>query len=306
MAKPWESVLTLSIIHFMAYPECMGGEGPISETLTKLAMDEFFGGAEITRIKDPQERAKVRSIATQSGLKLGFGAQPILLSQKLSLNDLDAAGRKAAVNTILAAIDEAAEMGCARLAVLAGPDPGDADRAKALDLLADSIGALCRHGREQGVAITLETFDRDIDKKSLIGPSDLAAQFAARVRENYPDFGLMYDLSHMPLLNEKAGEVLPLLKPYLVHMHVGNCVKIPGAAGYGDLHPRFGYPNSENDVPELVEFLATLFEIGYLNPAAKGPKPWVGIEVKPMLEETSDLILAQTKRTWRQAWAQLP
>ncbi|MBM3190606.1 MAG: sugar phosphate isomerase/epimerase [Chloroflexi bacterium] len=306
MAKPWESALTLSIIHFMAYPECMGGSGSIAETLTKLAMDEFFGGAEITWIKDPQERARVRSIAAQSGLKLGFGAQPILLSQKLSLNDLDPAGRKRAVDAILAAVDEAAEMGCARLAVLSGPDPGDAERARAVDLLVESIGALCRRGQDRGVGITLETFDRDIDKKSLIGPSDLAAQFAARVREDYPGFGLMYDLSHMPLLNEKAGEALPLLKDYLVHMHVGNCVKVPGAPGYGDLHPRFGYPKSENDVPELVEFLAMLFQIGYLNEHAAGPKPWLGIEVKPMPEETSDLVLAQTKRTWRQAWAQLP
>ena len=305
MAKPWESVLTLSVIHFMAYPECMGGTGPIAETLTKLALDPFFGGAEITWIKDPAVREEVRGIAKGSGLQLGFGAQPILLSQKLSLNDLDPAGRQAAVNAILAAIDEAAEMGCARLAVLAGPDPGSASRAKGIDLLVDSIGTLCRRGQDVGVDIALETFDREVDKKSLVGPSDLAAVFAARVRADHPSFGLMYDLSHMPLLDESASQALHTLKDHLVHMHVGNCVKIPGAPGYGDLHPRFGYPKGENDVPELTEFLGTLFEIGYLNAAAKGPKPWVGIEVKPMPGETSDLMLAQTKRTWRQAWAQL-
>ncbi len=42
----------------------------------------FSAGVEITWIKDPAERARVRDIAAQSGLKLGFGAQPILLSQK--------------------------------------------------------------------------------------------------------------------------------------------------------------------------------------------------------------------------------
>ncbi|MFH1084169.1 MAG: TIM barrel protein [Chloroflexota bacterium] len=306
MGRAWESVLTLSIVHFMIYPEVMGGSGPVAETLTKLAVDDFLGGVEITAIKDAQERAKVRAISAQSGLKLGFGAQPVLLMGKLSLNDLDAAGRQRAVAAIKACMDEAAEMGCQRLAVLTGPDPGDAQRERALDYLADSVKTLCAHGRERGVGLTIETFDRDVDKKSLLGPSDLSAQFARRIRADYPEFGLMYDLSHMPLLNETALGALTTLKDYLVHIHVGNCVKIPGKPGYGDLHPRFGYPNSENDVPELTEFLGTLFKIGYLSAeGAPGARPWVGIEVKPQGDETSELVLAHTRRTWREAWARL-
>ena len=91
---------------------------------------------------------------------------------------------------------------------------------------------------------------------------------------------------------------------FQVHFHLNTQVN-PGKAGYGDEHPRFGYPNSENDVPELREFLATLFDIGYLKPNSAGDPPWVGIEVKPVGEERSDLVLAHTKRSWRRAWAQL-
>lgn len=305
MKRSWESVLTLSVVHFMLYPQTMGGEGPVVESMEKLAADDFLGGVEITQIKDPQTRAAVRSIAAQSGLKLGFGAQPALLMTGYSLNDLDDAGRARAVNAIKTCIDQAAEMGCARLAFLTGPDPGDAQRDRALDLLADSVKALCAHGADQGIALTLETFDRDIDKKSILGPSDLSAAFAKRIREDYPSFGLMYDLSHMPLLYEKAREALPLLAPYLVHMHVGNAVMIPGKPAYGDLHPRFGYPNSENDTPELIEFLQTLFEIGYLSDTPQEGKPWVGIEVRPQAGESSEMIWAHTKRTWRAAWAAL-
>ena len=305
MVRSWESLLTLSVVHFMAYPECMKGSGPIAETLTRLALDEFFGGVEITWIKDPAERERVRHIVGQSGLQLGYGAQPILLSQKLSLNDLDADGRQEAVSAIKASIDEASEMGCERVAVLSGPDPGEDNRERAVDLLVDSMRTLCRYGQDKGIALTLETFDRDVDKKSLIGPSALAAQFAARVRADSASFGLMYDLSHMPLLGETAKQALTTLKDYLVHIHVGNCVKVPGRQGYGDQHPRFGFPGSENDVPELVEFLDTLFHIGYLGAPSAGKRPWVGIEVKPQSGESSDLILAQTRRTWRQAWANL-
>ena len=305
MKRSWESILTLSVVHFMLFPETMGGEGPVVESMEKLAMDDFLGGVEITVIKDPQARAAVRSIATQSGLKLGFGAQPVLLMSGLSLNDLDDTGRKKAVAAIQGALDQAAEMGCARLAFLTGPDPGDAQRDRALDLLADSVKALCAYGADKGIALTLETFDRDIDKKSILGPSDLSAAFAKRIREDYPSFGLMYDLSHMPLLHETALEALSMLQPYLVHMHVGNAVMIPGKPAYGDLHPRFGYPNSENDTPELIEFLQALFTIGYLKDAPPETKPWVGIEVRPQAGETSDMIWAHTKRTWRAAWSAL-
>jgi sugar phosphate isomerase/epimerase len=304
MNYSWESVLTLSVVHFMIFPSTITGEGDIATSIEKLALDPFFGAAEITWIKDPKQREKVRSIAVQSGLKLGYGAQPRLLLPKLSLNDLDGAGRKKAVESILEGIDEAAEMGCSRLAVLTGPDPGDAERERALDYLADSFATLCKAGDDKGIGITLETFDREVDKKSLIGPSDLAAEFAARIREDYSSFGLMYDLSHMPLLNETALEALTTLKDYLVHMHVGNCVKVPGRDAYGDMHPRFGYPGGENDVPELAEFLSALFEIGYLQKGGVGDKPWVGIEVKPQGDETSELVIAQTQRAWRKAWWQ--
>ena len=50
-----------------------------------------------------------------------------------------------------------------------------------------------------------------------------------------------------------------------MHIHVGNAVVEPNVPGYGDLHPRFGWPGGRNDVPELVEFIRALFKIGYLH-----------------------------------------
>jgi sugar phosphate isomerase/epimerase len=208
------------------------------------------------------------------------------------------------VEALKGGIDQAAELGCNRMAFLTGPDPGDADRERALDALADSLFTLCAYGQDKGVALTLETFDRDVDKKALIGPSAMAAPFAARIRERYPDFGLLYDLSHLPLLHESVEGALQTLKDYLVHIHVGNGVATPGKPGYGDLHPRFGFPNSANDVPELKAFLKGLFDIGYLG-KGREPKPWVGFEVKPQPGESGDLIMANSKRAWRQAWADL-
>jgi sugar phosphate isomerase/epimerase len=128
---------------------------------------------------------------------------------------------------------------------------------------------------------------------------------AAAVKEDFPDFGLMYDLSHQPLLDEEALPALTLLKDHLVHVHVGNCVKDPAHPAYGDQHPRFGLPGGENDVPELVDFLRALFEIGYLKGAVEGPLPIVGFEVKPLPGEASETVIASAKRVWREAWARV-
>jgi sugar phosphate isomerase/epimerase len=151
--------------------------------------------------------------------------------------------------------------------------------------------------------LTLETFDRDIDKKALIGPSPLAAEFCQLIRQDYPDFGLLYDLSHQPLLHETSNEALLQLKDHLVHIHVGNCVLDPTLPGYGDLHPRFGWPGGVNDVPQLTEFIRGLFQAGYLSDRRQD-RPWVGFEVKPQSSaEPSALVIANAKRVWQEAWA---
>lgn len=305
MDKHWNNFCTLSIVHFMAFPDCLHGEGPIVETVSKIAEDPFFTGIEIGWIKDPQVRAATRAVLETSHIKVGYGAQSSLLTQGLNLNSLDEAERQKAIDQMKRNIDEAAEMGAKRVAFLSGKDPGDADRPAALELLIKSVKELCGYAQDKGLALTCETFDREIDKKALIGPSELAVEFAAVVREDYPDFGLMYDLSHQPLLFEEAEPALTLLKDYLVHAHVGNCVVDPDTPGYGDLHPRFGWPGGCNDVDELVEFLRALFKIGYLA-EGKAERPWIGFEVKPQTaEETSEQVIAGTKRVWQEAWSRV-
>lgn len=303
MDKHWDKFCTMSIVHFMAFPKAITGEGPIAASVSQIAEDAFFGGIEITWIKDAKERQATRDVIEAAHIKVGYGAQPAVLMGKLNPNSLDQAERKAAVDGLKARVDEAAEVGAKRLAFLSGKDPGDEDRAAALKALIQSTKELCAYGRTKGIGITCETFDRTIDKKALIGPSEFAGEYAAAVRGEYPDFGLMYDLSHQPLLFEESEKALSLLKPYLVHIHVGNCVREVGRPGYGDLHPRFGWPGGCNDVDELAAFIRGLFKVGYLGDG-KAERPWVGFEVKPQSERETPLqLIAGTKRVWQEAWA---
>ena len=303
MDKQWSNYCTMSIVHFMAYPETIRGEGPILETVTRIAEDPFFGAIEVGWIKDPAVRKQVKRIVDTAHIQVGHGAQSALLLQKLNLNSLDDAERMKAVKQLQSSVDEAAEMGAQRVAFLSGVDPGDAERPRALEVLANSVKQVAGYARDKGIALTLETFDRTIDKKCLIGPSPVAAEFCKTIREDHPDFGLMYDLSHMPLLYETPDAALTVLKEHLVHIHVGNSVLRPETPGYGDQHPRFGWPGGVNDTPQVTEFIRGLFRAGYLKENSP-TRPWIGFEVKPQsAEEPSALVIASAKRVWQEAWS---
>jgi sugar phosphate isomerase/epimerase len=302
----WNAHCGLSLVHFLAFPECQSGDGPIWETIERVLLDDFFSGIEITRVNDPATRKAVAQLVEQTHAWVDFGAQPIILSQKLNLNSFDPSERRKAVSALEPYIEQAAELGARRFVLLSGPDPGISKRNDALDLLRVSLRELCEFARTHRISVALETFDREIDKKALVGPVHDAAKLGKEMQEDFKDFGLLYDMGHMVLLGEKPLEALRLLKDYVVHVHVGNCVKVPGRTSYGDSHPRFGFPGGENDIAELVEFQSALFQTGYLlEKPVVGKKPMVGFEVKPQAGESSNAILANVKRSWRAAWNDL-
>jgi sugar phosphate isomerase/epimerase len=303
MSKHWDAFCGLSLVHFLAFPECQGGEGPIAESIENIASDPFFSAIEVSRINDPKLRVRIGQMISQSRMGVDFAAHPMILGERLNLNSLDLKERNKAVAILTTYFNQAAELGARRFVILSGPDPGEGERAEAIKTLVESLQRLCQRAAEYKLAIVLETFDRRVDKKALIGPADIAASVAASLKQDFPDFGLLYDMGHMVLLDENPMEAMTLLKEHLVHVHVGNAVKVPGRTGYGDLHPRFGFPGGENDVPQLVEFLEALFQIGYLRPIQIAEaRANVGFEIRPQPGETSATILANIKRTWMQAW----
>jgi len=296
--------MKVGLIHFMAYPQVMKGEGPILETLQKIAEDDFFTAVEVSWIKDAKVREKAKKLLEVSHLTVAYGAQPRLLVKKLNLNSFDEAERKEAVDEVKAGVDEAYEIGAKGLGFLSGKDPGEEKREKALDLLISSTKEICKYAQSKGnLMIALEVFDQEIDKKCLIGSADLAKRYAAEVRKEFDNFGLLVDLSHLPLLGETPVQAIIPVKDYLVHAHMGNCIlKDKEHPGYGDQHPRFGIKGGENDVKELTEYLKVLLDIGFLNP--QNP-PIVSFEIKPLADESSEVVIANAKRVLREAWARV-
>jgi sugar phosphate isomerase/epimerase len=307
----WSNRMDFGVVHPLIYLACRGGEGPILETLPAIVNDSDFGAIEIAPIKNPEVRQKAKALLAQSQLQVVYlPILPVLL-EKLEPGSADVDQRSAAVSRLKTLIDEAIDLGCV-LAMVQGPlDPGPDQRQATTDRLVKDLQELCDYAaarsRQRLLYLTFENFDRDVEKKRLIGPTVEAVQMARCI--DRPNFGLTIDLSHLPLLNETPAQALQTAAPYLIHAHIGNCViDHPESPLYGDFHPRFGHPLGRNDLPEVVEYLRQLDEVQYWTRARErlGATPILSMELRTIPgEESSEAVLANGKRTFMRAWAQV-
>lgn len=307
MKQSLHDYMRVGIVHFMAYPFAMSGEGPIADSVAKIVCDEFFESIEVTHVDVLDEHERVKNLLTTSGVRVGFGAQPFILRGKLDLNSPDPEKRQQAIDVLKGAVDQAYAFGARKFGFLSGPRPqAKEQQEKALELLAESITEIGRYAQSKGdLMLSLETFDDSTDKRALIGSNRLAVELAQEVRKSVPSFGLMIDLSHLPMQTETIHEALHVSADYINHAHIGTCViNDPTDPAFGDKHPYFGHPKGECKVPEVREFLRGLLENGYLVEDA-ADRNIVAFEVQPLGEQTSEAVIADAKRTLREAWRTL-
>lgn len=119
MNESMHKYMKVGLIHFMAYP-VMNGEGPIEETLKKIACDDYFDAVEIAWIKDEKVKQRVKKILETSKLTVAYGASPRLLTTGLNINDVNEEGRLKALTSLKEGIDEAYEMGAVGYQYLSG------------------------------------------------------------------------------------------------------------------------------------------------------------------------------------------
>ncbi len=304
MKEPIQEYAKIGLVHFMLWKDCIKGGGDPSSVNTILD-DPYFGAVEVSWINDAGQRKAVAEAIRRSGKAVAFGAQPVLLTQKLDINHLEESERKKAVDAVTGVIPQAYELGARGFGLLSGKVVPEPDRSRAMEQLVKSLveigGELGKHG---DIPLVMETFDQlDYGKNCLIGPNKDAAVIAKEVRQSIPTFGLMIDLSHLPLQGETPGEAWDAAGAYVVHAHMGNCVmNNPDHPMNGDEHPPFCIAEGENCVEELTEYLKVLRDTGYLN---KERKPFLSFEVSVFDDWTPEQVIKQSKETLDAAWAQV-
>jgi sugar phosphate isomerase/epimerase len=305
--NPWQDKCDFGVVHPLIFLACRAGEGPVLETLQAIVDDDAFGAVEICPPKDPAVRAEARDLLSAAQLQVVY--LPILpqLIEDYPVASTDPVARRAALDKTKILLDQAIDFGAPLAMVISPRDPGPGERAAATARLAEDLRSLCDYADARSTRrrlhITLENFDREVEKKRLIGPTVEAAALADAV--DRPNFGLTIDLSHLPLLDESPGHALRAAGRHLIHAHIGNCVRdYPDSPIYGDFHPRFGHPEGRNDLPEVIEFIGQLNAVGYWAQARArlGGAPILSMEIRTS-DESSAVALANGKRTFMRAWS---
>ena len=303
MRDPIQRYFQVGLVSGMMYAPMLK-EGPAAwgKLVRAIAVDDYFDVVELNPLPNDEVRQEVAALVSQGHMKLVQNAHGRLLGAGLNPNDVNEEGRKAAEAALMAGVDEAASLGSATMGMLSGAWSVET-REECFRQLVKTVVNVCRYAQTKGILVELEVFDHDIAKRSLLGPAPLAARFAAEVRTQCPNFGLMVDLSHFPMTYETSEQVISVLRPYITHFHFGNTVCTdPTAVAYGDEHPRFGFPNSSNDTAEVLDFLRVLKKYGFF--CAENPYI-LTFEVKPWANEDIDVIIANSKRVLNRAWAML-
>lgn len=312
MRDSWRRYFQTGVIQFMMFTDSPGNDARTIESAKQVFSDDFFGALAVGRMSDEAMKA-VKKMADDAHAVVPVSAAPFMLGNKLNLANVDEEGRKAAVEALKKSVDDAIFYESPIVEFLDGGKsyPGPEKEAQAVDQLVKSLNELCRYAASKSQSdapmwVQLETFDRSVEKMSLIGPSELAVDVARRVRAENPNFGLTIDMGHLPLLDEGYKQSLKAVAEYVTHVHIGNCIKHDHSHPfYGDSHPAFGMPGGVADVAELTEFFGALNEIGYFEKKLPTGRPWVTFEVKPQPGQDPTLVLANCKRVLKEAWALL-
>ena len=103
MKEPWQPYLQLGVVHNMAFPECLGGDGPQFETLQQICYDEFFEAVDVGPMNDADERRQCAALLRDCQITVTFACQPAILRNHLDLNAADFATAREVARTINAA-----------------------------------------------------------------------------------------------------------------------------------------------------------------------------------------------------------
>jgi sugar phosphate isomerase/epimerase len=303
--ESFRNYMKIGLVHYMIYPAAGSGVGPLEESVKKIAADDFFELIETSWVKDPEVKENIRRIIQTAHMDQSYGVMPIQMRMGININDLDEDERKKAADILKGEIDNAYYFGAKAFALMSGKYSAD-KKEEAYSSLVRSTKELCTYAKFKGnIRVTVEVADHDFANKFLLGPVSLVERFAKEISGEFDNFGIMVDLAHIPLLHETIEESLTPIKDFIVHAHMGNCMmKDKTSPLFGDKHPRFGIPNSEIDVDELAHYFRVLKSIGFLDKNKK-ERPFVSIEILAAADEDPDVIIANAKRVFRQAWAKV-
>ena len=298
----------LGIVISASFPELGKGSGPIFEKLDDVLGTNLFRVVEITCQNTEREFIELQQYLSQRGVRTIYLAPSAIQERKLDPNSLEESKRHEAVGALKELVESAYSLRAEKLMICSGPDPGPTDREKAKRQLIKSLNELLEWTHQVKadylLELILESFDRELHKKRLLGPTHESVELIMEVKKIFPNINLILDQSHLRQLNENPRESLYLAKDCLGHVHLANCLlKDRSHPQWGDSHPAFNMEGSELGTGDIVRMFEYLFEIEYFKNVPKGKLPTISLEIKPLPDGNRYTTFEETCNTFLAAWS---
>lgn len=312
MQKSWESYIDVGIVLPKLFSGIADDKDRFFEGLMTILADPFFTVVEVSYTPEDEIVEMTREYARLAGAQVVFNGGDAVRRLGMDLSSLDEEKRKASVGSGKRLIDQCYQENARIMHVVTGKYTTEEEKDAMLEAFERSLMELCEYARqaaadqEYTLVVSVETGDRYFDRHYLLGPTNEAVAIVRRVKEKYENVGILLDQSHFPVMREDPHKALWQAKDYLSHVHIGNSyVKDMEKPYFGDKHLPFGVPDSEVDAEELARFLTTLGKTGFFSRPGATRKPLVSFEVGPFGDEPEELVIANIKRVFFEAWEKM-
>lgn len=303
-----EKTASIGIVLPKLFPFAQSNPEQMISSLLTILEDPFFTAVEVSYIADKEARELAKKYMQYSCVETIFNGGDAFRELNINLSSLDADIRNKSIKQCQMLVDHCYEMDAKIMHIVTGKFEGEESKQQSINAFILSTMELCKYAKAKAgtyeLCISLELGDRHVDRKYLLGPTHEAVNVAKIIRNEYNNFGLLLDQSHLPLMGEDPQKSLWLAKDYLTHIHLGNSyIKDRQVSYFGDKHIPFGVTDSEVGVVELTKFITTLRDIQFFKSPKPTKKPVITFEVGCMDSESPKLVIANLKRTFFEAWA---
>jgi len=289
------------LVHHLLYPRCVSDADHHAETLEAFASRDDIETFDCCLPFGDARRRRLIDVIKGCGKSEIAYATHLFPLRKISLATLDPGERGLVRLAMIDQMEMAAAIGATGFVFASGCDVPESQRPRARAAFADFCRWLCAELKPRGMTALLEPCDFAFDKKFLYGPTAECVELVQSLGPQVDNFGLLVDIAHLPLMGESFEEAIRTAAPCMKRVHLGNCVRDdPASPFYGDRHPPVGIEGGEIDVPELVEVLRLLLDMGYLSKARRGAlllemSPFPGATVEETIADNMDRL----HRAWR-------
>lgn len=284
------------INHHLIFPGVLNDAKYHIESLSQLLEQAYFAVIDMSLPDDNNIRSQEVKILKESGKKVIYNFPLFCLGSDIfDVNSPEESVREKTLDEAKKHLMYAAEAGTDTVTFAAGGFRSEVPLKEQIDNFIEYSVLFNEEAKKFGITALLEPFDRSIGKNLILGTADECVAYIEALRQRgCENIALMQDMGHIPLIGDSFDETLQKSKPYLKHIHLGNCVmRNSESVYYGDTHPPLGIEGGENNMPQLIDFTKALKEIGYIY---NGSENTVTIEMQPypgVSSLTSALVAAE-------------